>query len=201
MILSASDLKDVIENGEHPGPPADERYRQACVFLLLSVTDDPYFLAIQKSDTEGYPWRGQMALPGGHVDAEDPTVEDAVFRELEEELNLPRETVEMVGSMGHFQTINCRNIEAFVGLWNGDGVIDFDRGEISRVFEIPLAALLRVHYDSSFNGCIPDISELVYPYRDVAIWGATARILHHFIELVAPRVAWAGAEAAPGILN
>lgn len=201
MNLRASELIEVIENGRHPGPPSDLRYRRACVFLLLSLAEDPVLLAIQKSDTEGYPWRNQMALPGGHVDSADLTVEDAVFRELEEELRLGRSDVDMVGSMGHFQTINCRDIEAFVGLWSGGGAIVPDPEEIARVFEIPLEELVRVHYASRFDGCIPDVGELVYPYQDVAIWGATARILHHFIELIAPRVEWRYPKLSPSAEN
>jgi hypothetical protein len=28
--------------------------------------------------------------------------------------------------------------------------------------------------------------ELTYPYEDVTIWGVTAKILHHLIEVVTP---------------
>ncbi len=186
--LRASDLREAVRNGDHPAPPLEQGYKEACVFLLVSFEGDPFLLAILKSDTEGYPWRNQMALPGGHVDEEDPSPADAAYRELEEELNLGRGEVEMLGSMGHFQTINCRTIEVFVGVWSGNGRIECDPGEISKVFRIPLKELLAVHYQRSYHGHIPDIGELLYPYQDVTIWGATARIIHHFIELIVPCV-------------
>ena len=34
----------------------------------------------------------------------------------------------------------------------------------------------------------PDVHELRYPFEDVEVWGATARILHHFIELLYPLI-------------
>jgi len=37
-----------------------------------------------------------------------------------------------------------------------------------------------------FHNRIPSIDELRYPFEDVVIWGATARILHHLIELLYP---------------
>jgi hypothetical protein len=33
---------------------------------------------------------------------------------------------------------------------------------------------------------MPNSRELVYPYRDVVIWGLTAKIVHRFIERLLP---------------
>ena len=76
-----------------------------------------------------------MALPGGHVDKADASPMDAAYRELEEEVNIPRNQIDFIGSMGHFQTINNKDIEVFVGIWNGKGPLAFDSEEIQRVFE------------------------------------------------------------------
>ena len=179
-------LKQIIESKIHPGPPVDISYRSACVFFLLFGERDPHILAIQKSDKEGYPWRNQVALPGGHLDKEDSGPVGAVFRELEEELNITKDQVELLGSMGHFQTINSTDIEVFIGLWNGKGTIRFDSEEISRVLKIPLLKLIRIHKENKFQGQIPEVQDLMYPFKDVVIWGATAKILHYFIELLYP---------------
>lgn len=179
-------LKQIIESKIHPGPPVDISYRSACVFFLLFGEREPHLLAIQKSDREGYPWRNQVALPGGHLDKEDSGPVGAVFRELEEELNITKDQVELLGSMGHFQTINSIDIEVFIGLWNGKGTIRFDSEEISRVLKIPLLELIRIHKENKFHGQIPEAQDLLYPFKDVVIWGATARILHYFIELLYP---------------
>ena len=155
------------------------------MFLLLFNPDDPHILAVQKADVEGYPWRNQIALPGGHVDAgEDPL--DAAFRELQEEVNIGRHQVDCFGSLGHYQTINNRDIEAFSGAWSGSGVEYFDPKEISRVLEIPLKDVVHTHLQNNYRGRIPGVQELTYPYDGVVIWGVTARILHFFVETALP---------------
>jgi 8-oxo-dGTP pyrophosphatase MutT (NUDIX family) len=157
------------------------------VFLLLYNNAEPHCLAIQKSDTDGYPWRNQVALPGGHIDKNDASPIDAAYRELKEEVNIPPDQVEFIGSLGHFQTIvKPRDIEVFVGWWNGMGPIRCDAVEISRVLEIPLKSLIRTHLANGYHSLQYGVNELTYPFLDVVIWGASARIFHHFIELIYP---------------
>jgi coenzyme A diphosphatase NUDT7 len=177
-------LRDIISNHPSPEPPDYRTFKPACVFLLVFDLEEPHILAIQKADSEGYPWRNQVALPGGHLDAEDISPLDGAFRELEEEMGISRDQVDFIGSLGHFQTINHRDIEVFTGLWKAGGPMRPDPAEISRILKIPLRVLVRTHKNKNFNGRIPDVDELRYPFEDVVIWGATARILHHFIELL-----------------
>ena len=169
------------------GLPADRGSKLACVFLLLFDRPEPHILAIQKSDTQGYPWRNQVALPGGHLERTDPSPVEAAFRELEEELNISRDQVDFIGSIGHFQTLTKpRDIEAFVGLWNGQGPVRYDSTEISKILQIPLKTLIQTHQARNYHEAGPDIRELEYPFENVIIWGATARIICRFIELAYP---------------
>ncbi len=180
-------IREVIHNSDPIGLPASDSHPPACVFLLLFNRPEPYILAIQKSDTEGYPWRNQVALPGGHMENTDPSPVATAFRELEEELKISKDQVDLIGSLGHFQTLTRpKDIEAFVGYWSGKGPIRFDPSEIARVLEIPLSTLIKTHQAKNFHATMPDIRELEYPFKDVIIWGATARILYQFIELIYP---------------
>jgi len=94
-----------------------------------------------------------------------------------------------VGSLGHFQTINHKDIQVFVGLWNGNGIIRHSPDEISRTLEIPLETLINIHVAQGYHGRVPDVFSLLYPFQDVTIWGVTAKILHHFIEILYPHLA------------
>ena len=182
-------LKEIIVNSRTNGSPEDIHRVPACVFLLLFDRPDPHILAIQKSDTEGYPWRNQVALPGGHLESTDAGPVAAAFRELEEELNISQDQVDFIGSLGHFQTLTRpRDIEAFIGLWNGKGSIRFDATEIARILEIPLKTLIDIHQAKRYHDRQMKTRELEYPFGDVVIWGATAKILHRFIELIYPLV-------------
>jgi 8-oxo-dGTP pyrophosphatase MutT (NUDIX family) len=163
-------------------------FRPASVSLLVFEKSEPHLLAIQKADTEGYPWRNQVALPGGHQDDDDPTAMATALRELEEELSIPPAQVEMLGSLGRFQTIAMREVEAFLGIWAGTGPVCYETAEIARVLEIPLSTIIATHIERRYRGRMPDVRELVYPYRDVVIWGLTAKIVHRFIERLLPAV-------------
>ena len=126
-----------------------------------------------------------MALPGGHADEDDDGPLDTAFRELEEELGILPSQVAVIGTTGHFQ-INHVDIQVFSGLLDGKGPIRFETNKIARVLKIPLKELFRTHVASNFHESNPDMKNLIYPFMDVEIWGATARILHHFIELMYP---------------
>lgn len=187
MKINPSRFQQVLKNTTLPGPPSDVLYQSTCVFLLLFNMPEPHLLAILKADNEGYPWRNQVALPGGHLEKDDASPVAAAYRELKEELTITKDQVELIGSIGHFQTTNNRDIEVFVGLWQGKGPLRSDSKEIERVLEIPLQELLRIQMEANFHGHLAsDIPDLTYPFKNLVIWGVTARILHYFIELFYP---------------
>lgn len=180
-------MREIINTSATQGPPAAHCAKLACVFLLLFERPDLHILAIQKSDTRGYPWRNQVALPGGHLERTDPTPAAAAFRELREELNISRDQVDFIGSLGHFQTLTKpRDIEAFIGRWNGQGPVRYDSTEISRILQLPLKALIQIHQTRNYHRAEPDIHRLEYPFENIIIWGATAHIIYRFIELAYP---------------
>lgn len=180
--LDLATVVRVLRSVDPVGGPVKDTFDPTVVFLLLFDPRNPHILAVLKSDTEGYPWANQVALPGGHVDTEDATTLDAAFRELQEEVNIHRENVRFIGPLGHFQTIANKDIEVFTGVWNGRGELKFDAAEIARVVPVPVSALFRVHMARGYHGRIPGVHELVYPVEGVRIWGVTGKILHFFLE-------------------
>lgn len=172
-----------IEQAPHPSPPDPLRFDPTAVMaLFLFNQTTPELLFIQKADVAGYPWRNQMAFPGGHVDKTDGGPLETALRELREELGIHPKNVEVIGSIGHFQTINDKDIQAFAGIWNQQETILFDPTEIRRVFQIPVSHLVALHKENGYLGKIPPVLELTYPFEDVVIWGVTAKILHHLLE-------------------
>ncbi len=184
MNPDIADFKAVLRRFARSGPPPDQRFEPASVFLLLYGEQAPCLLAVLKADYPHYPWRNQVALPGGHVDAQrDASALDAAFRELNEELGIGPEQIHYIGSLGHFQTILHKDIQAFIGLWNQAGPLKPDPQEISRVLKIPLTRLAEHHPGQNVNNP-------VYPLdQPMSIWGVTAKILYHFFETAYPKIA------------
>ncbi len=168
--------------------PPDHRAHAVC--LLLFQNPGTTILSIQKADHEGYPWRDDVALPGGRIEPDDRTPTDAALRELHEELAIPSSDVKVLGNLGHFQTqVSNDDLEVIVARWIRRSPVHIDRREISQVLELSVEALAEFHTRAGFRsrpeGEIGDA--LVYELPDARIWGVTARILHEFLELLLER--------------
>jgi peroxisomal coenzyme A diphosphatase NUDT7 len=188
MRLDRATLENIINDTNGPPPPSSP-HQPTCVSLLFFGEETPRFLAILKADRPGYPWRNQVALPGGHIDEGDTSPQEAALRELTEEVSVAPENVTYLGSLGHFQTLQNKDIEVFTGTWDKpeDGAdLNFDTNEIARVLEVPLDAIIHTHLKNGYHGYLPPVHELVYPVEDLVIWGVTAKILHHFMERLYP---------------
>ncbi len=186
--LSLDMIKAAVEKASHPVVSVDDSVLLASVVALFSFEKEPLLLLIQKADNERYAWSGQMAFPGGHTDPEDNSREETALRELEEEMGIKQENVEILGSIGHFSTINNREIETFIGVWNQKDKIVFDKSEISRVMPVALNYLVGVHIKRGFNVQKPVVYDLSYPFEDVVIWGVTAKMIYHLIEILLPEI-------------
>lgn len=177
-------IRSAVQNSPHPGLPDDDLLEPTGVMALFTMTEEIRLMFIRKADKKGYPWANQMAFPGGHREESDRSTRDTALRELAEEMSIRPENVEVIGSLGHFQTINSKDIEAFIGIWNQKDTIRHDPAEIAGVFHIPLKYLVDLHREKGFHQRLPNVMELTYPYEDVVIWGVTAKILYHLIEIV-----------------
>jgi peroxisomal coenzyme A diphosphatase NUDT7 len=180
--ITIPEIRAAVKEGRHPVPPAPGRFQPTGVMILLMPESEIKLLFILKADVAGYPWANQMAFPGGHKDKKDNTTQDTALRELFEELRIKKENVEVIGSLGHFQTINNKDIEACIGIWNMKDEICHDPSEIAKVYKIPLQHLINIHKEKGFHKNSPNYMYLTYPYEDVVIWGVTAKIVHHLLE-------------------
>ena len=129
---------------------------------------------------------GQVSFPGGRIDPEDASAEDAALREAEEEVGLARHHVEVLGRLGDYVTGTGYRVIPVLGLLP-DGVELGDLGlvvsphEVEAVFALPLSVLLdpaaperrRAHFRGQWR------EFWVWPHPDHYIWGATAAMLVH----------------------
>jgi 8-oxo-dGTP pyrophosphatase MutT (NUDIX family) len=160
-------------------------YRRAGVCLVLFDRSQTRVLAIQKADRAGYHWRNHVALPGGYIEPQDCSGEEAALREVREELGILPTELEVLGGLGHFQTVSSnRDLEVVVARWQPRTPLRPDPVEVGRVFDVPVCDLVAWHEDRGLaDRRVADLGDrLVYPLPDVVAWGVTARILHAFLE-------------------
>lgn len=158
--------------------------------VLVPIVDrggSPALVFTKRTDTVGT-HRGQISFPGGRVDPDDAGFLEAALRETEEEIGLPATTVEPLGALDDTETVATQFIiTPWVGLvrepiaWRPDG------HEIERVIEVPFARLadpagVRVEH-RELGGVLREMYFWDLEGGDV-VWGATARILKHYLDLL-----------------
>jgi 8-oxo-dGTP pyrophosphatase MutT (NUDIX family) len=160
---------------------------QAAVLVpIVDRAGDPYLLFVKRTDRVGH-HKGQMAFPGGVVDRDDASFLDAALRECEEEIALPRAAVEPLGVLDDSETVATRFvITPVVGVVRRPVAWQPDGHEIEKVIEVPFDLLaaegsFRVEHWERDGVARP---VFFFEYEGETIWGATARILTHYLELI-----------------
>lgn len=127
---------------------------------------------------------GQVAFPGGRIEAQDASAEAAALREAGEEIGLDPARVELLGRLTDYVTGTGFRITPVLGLLPQGVALEAlslrpSAEEVDAVFELPLAVLLdpaapqrrRAHFRGRWR------EFWVWPHAEHYIWGATAGIL------------------------
>ena len=127
---------------------------------------------------------GQVAFPGGAVDPEDGSVEDAAMREAEEEIGLDRRFVEPVGRLPVYMTTTGFRITPVLAVVQPGFTITPNPAEVDAVFETPLSFLMTQANHQRESRVWDGIERHYYvmPYGEHHIWGVTAGIIRTMYE-------------------
>jgi len=131
---------------------------------------------------------GQIAFPGGRIEASDADAGAAALREAEEETGLPPARVRLIGQLDTYVTRTGFEIVPLVGLVTPPFVIEPDSFEVAEVFEVPLGFFLapenRQRHSRVFQG--KERQFYAFPYGDYYVWGATAGMLVNLADVLNP---------------
>jgi 8-oxo-dGTP pyrophosphatase MutT (NUDIX family) len=125
---------------------------------------------------------GQVSLPGGGIEDIDAAPLAAALRETEEEIGIPRASIEVIGELEPISTITGFHITPFVGFIPSDATLVLDRYEVECTFEVPLDIVVHARNYERRSRRVEDVdlSYYVLEYEGHTIWGATAQILVNF---------------------
>jgi 8-oxo-dGTP pyrophosphatase MutT (NUDIX family) len=134
---------------------------------------------------------GQIALPGGKLDAsdgDDPIV--AALRETHEEIGVEPERIEVLGVLPDYVTGTSFTVTPVVGLLAPGFVLRPNPEEVADVFEVPLEFLMNPanhrRHAWDWEGQVREWYSM--PYDDAGqerfIWGATAGMLRNFYRML-----------------
>ncbi len=169
------------------------------VLLLLYCVDEKLHLVLTRRPNYEGVHSGQVSFPGGRHEPPE-TLEMTALRETHEEIGVHPDDVDVLGQLDDMVTVSNFRVTPFVGLlrrypyeWR------FSDSEVAYLLEVPLHHLL--HPDT----LVPDRRlingrEYVfssYQWRDDLIWGATARMLTNFLDILAALPGMAPTAARP----
>lgn len=154
------------------------RWKPAAVIMAwVSRPEGDHVVLTQRADTLRH-HAGQVAFPGGRMDAGENAVQ-AAQRELHEELLIESTTFESWGFLPSLLTITGYRVYPLVGRLPASYQATPAPSEVAAVFEVPLAHLYEPNNRRSriVTHGKNEITMYEYQYTQQRIWGATAAML------------------------
>lgn len=161
-------------------------FSHAAVLVPLFRKDGDCHLLFTKRSEEVKYHKGEISFPGGVVDEEDRELIHTALREAREEIGLKESDVQIIGVLDDIVTITEFIVTPIVGLFPYPYPFKVSEVEIAELIEVPLASLLKKDCFSEREIFRGGEREIVYAYEygKHIIWGATARILKQFLDLI-----------------
>jgi 8-oxo-dGTP pyrophosphatase MutT (NUDIX family) len=175
-ILPVARLELIAHDGLMLDPAAV--FAEAAVLIPVTDRAEPGVILTKRPDTmRKHP--GQVAFPGGRVDADDADVFAAALREAQEEIALPPSLVEIVGALDLYRTITDYCITPVIAVIPPDLPLMANDEEVETIFEVPLRFLLdpanHALQEVDWQGARRHYWEM--HWGDHRIWGATAAMI------------------------
>lgn len=162
-----------------------ERYKPAAVLIPIQERDDGDHIVLTKRAEQLNHHRGQVAFPGGRVDADDRGDLEAALRESHEEIGIEPSHVRVLGRLDQVTAAYDFVVTPFVGIIPPFYEFRLNPAETEAVFSVPIAALLEPNCVTLADH-LSSHGEPVYHFyfNGWDIWGATARMITQFLDLV-----------------
>lgn len=153
-----------------PGTPA------AVLIPLVDRSEPGLLLTVRTSTLRHH--AGQIAFPGGRIEA-DESAEQAALREAHEEIGLDPALVRVLGIADPYRTVTGFAVTPVIGLIPPDLPLVPSDGEVAELFEVPLAYVIdpanHTRRTTRWNGRPRTYWEIAWAER--RIWGVTAGII------------------------
>ncbi len=182
--------KNDFRHGDHLLNPdivarlAQENLRDAAVLVPVVDRGAEAGLILTRRTQSMRQHSGQVAFPGGAVDAEDGSPEAAALREAHEEIGLEAGFVETIGRLPAYLTTTGFRITPVIALVQPDYALTINREEVDAAFEVPFAFVMNPDNHRRESRVWEGRERFYYsmPYLEHHIWGVTAGILRVLYE-------------------
>lgn len=168
--------------------PPGRKLRPAAVLIAVEETGPVPRVILTKRASHLKHHPGQIALPGGKVDAGDADAPAAALREAQEEIGLPRGGAKVLGTLPPHETVTGYQVTPVLARVDQAFDIRPEPGEVAEVFQVPLSFLMTpANYRIERRRWRGQWRQFyVVPWGPYYIWGATARMLRALADRVGP---------------
>ncbi len=159
----------------------------AAVLVPLFTKDGQRHVLLTKRSDHVEHHKGEISFPGGKLDLADPNVLACALRETAEEVGVDPQDVQVVGELDDFYTVATRFLVVpFVGVIPYPYQFRPSAWEIAGLLAVPLEVFFDPARRTEDTWIVKGepVEVISYRWQGHNIWGATARILKHFTELV-----------------
>jgi 8-oxo-dGTP pyrophosphatase MutT (NUDIX family) len=177
--------------GDHDADPvlkaiaAVRPIKPAAVLIPVVDRDEPMVLLTQR--TAHLPQHpGQIAFPGGKIEASDATPLAAALREADEEIGLDAGAVDPIGYLDVYMTTLGYRIVPVVARVCSPFTLTLNPGEVEDVFEVPLSFMMELTNHQTHSREWQGMMRTYYaiPFGERYIWGVTAGIFRNLHQKV-----------------
>ncbi|MTD31139.1 CoA pyrophosphatase [Planomicrobium sp. YIM 101495] len=194
-----------VENRE-PDILGAKEFAKFAILLPLIEKDGEIHVLFEVRSLNMRNQPGDICFPGGRIDAEDVSPEAAAIRETMEELGIRRTDMTNIRPLDYIVSPFGMLVYTYAGFIDPKAVFDPNLAEVDSFFTVPLSffnetepKVYRVDFDAqpeesfpydliaggeNYNWRTKKVDEHFYIYGDKVIWGMTAKILMHFLEVI-----------------
>ncbi|RFU64891.1 NUDIX hydrolase [Peribacillus glennii] len=183
-----------------------ESFSKYAVLLPLIQKEDGIHILFEVRSLTLRRQPGEICFPGGRIDPQDKNEKGAAIRETIEELGIDKGNISEVYPVDYMISPFGMIIYPYVGFIRCPESIKTNPAEVGEVFTVPLSFFLnnepKVYHinfraepeenfpfdlvagGENYNWQTRKMDEYFYLYEERVIWGLTARILAHFVEII-----------------
>jgi len=179
-------IRKVLSARRRRTAPTGRWTRAAVLVPLFEKGGRPHVLFTKRTHRVKH-HKGEISFPGGVVDERDKDIEATALRETYEEIGLSPENARILGELDEAFTVSSAYlITPVVAEIVYPYPFSINEEEIEELIEIPLEAFLeRDHWrEETYSHGGKKVLGYRFEYEGRIIWGATARIMRQFLDLL-----------------
>jgi 8-oxo-dGTP pyrophosphatase MutT (NUDIX family) len=187
-VIKKEEIRRVITSRQRRSLPPEEKRRAAVLVPLYEDGGSAQILLLKRTEHLKV-HQGQIAFPGGTWHPGDANPIATALREAYEEVGIRPEDVDVLGELDDTSTATSNFlITPIVGVIPPSYPFQINAGEVAELLTLPLEILRDPHAFQEEMWERDGRSVRVFVRREGSniIWGATARILLHFGEILFP---------------